>query len=163
MARSGRRTSMAANRTFIIEVWWRHWYWVGSSQQLPVLYDWSWGTNCFSLTTCFFQYHNISHLTSDYHIQGDRNLWGQRFCVLFLEICTPSLFSPSPLCGAIFRTKQALNLWHHKYLAPCILCFVFSGTCWCARARRCWGGAPASWTRGPCNCSARRSFRSVSH
>ena len=31
----------------------------------------------------------------------------------------PSLFSPSPLCGANFRTKQPLNLWHHKYLAPC--------------------------------------------
>ena len=27
-----------------------------------------------------------------------------------LKFCTPSLFSPSPLCGAIFRKKQALNL-----------------------------------------------------
>ena len=25
-------------------------------------------------------------------------------------LCTPSLFSPSPLCGSIFKTKQALNL-----------------------------------------------------
>ena len=38
-------------------------------------------------------------------VQGARNLWGQRFCVLFLEICAPSLFSPSPLCGATLRTK----------------------------------------------------------
>ena len=31
-------------------------------------------------------------------------------CVLSSRICTPSIFSPSPLCGRIFRTKQALNL-----------------------------------------------------
>ena len=32
-------------------------------------------------------------------------------CFVF-EICTPSLFSPSILCGAIFKTKNALNFWH---------------------------------------------------
>ena len=26
------------------------------------------------------------------------------FCVLCFRICTPSLFSPSPLCGAVFKT-----------------------------------------------------------
>ena len=39
-------------------------------------------------------------------------------CV-FLEICTPSLFSPTPLRGGNFKSKQAQNLWHHKYLDPC--------------------------------------------
>ena len=54
-------------------------------------------------------------------VQGARNLWCQRFRALFLEICTPSLFSPSPLCGGILRTKQSPNrIWHHKYLSPCV-------------------------------------------
>ena len=66
---------------------------------------------------------NLNHSTgiSDQRIQGARKRWGQRFCVLFLETCTPSFFSPSSLCGGIFRTKQALNLWHHLFLAPCIV------------------------------------------
>ena len=34
----------------------------------------------------------------------------QRFCVLCFEICIPSLFSPSLLWSAIYKTKQALNL-----------------------------------------------------
>ena len=51
--------------------------------------------------------------------RGRSNLWCQRFSVLCFEICTPSLFSPSPFCGANFKTKQALNLWHHEYLDPC--------------------------------------------
>ena len=42
----------------------------------------------------------------------------QRFCALFLEICTPSLFSPSHLCSGIFRTKQAQNLWHQSFTGP---------------------------------------------
>ena len=50
---------------------------------------------------------------------GSRYFLGQRFCVLFLELCPPSFFSPSPLCAAIFKTKQALNLWPKKYLYPC--------------------------------------------
>ena len=44
---------------------------------------------------------------------------GQRFCVLWFEICTPSLSSPSTLRNANFNTKQAQNLWHHKYILPC--------------------------------------------
>ena len=43
-------------------------------------------------------------------IQGLNYLLGQRFCVLCSEICTPSFSSPSPLCGASSKTKQALNL-----------------------------------------------------
>ena len=31
---------------------------------------------------------------------------GQRFCMLCSRICTPSLFSPSPLCGGNFKTKH---------------------------------------------------------
>ena len=50
-----------------------------------------------------------------------RYLWCQKFCVLCFDFCTPSLFSPSPLCGAILRAKQTQNLWHHKYLDPCTL------------------------------------------
>ena len=30
------------------------------------------------------------------HLLGWRYFWGRRFCVLCFEICTPSLFSPSP-------------------------------------------------------------------
>ena len=52
-------------------------------------------------------------------LQGSRYFLGQMFCVLCLEICTPSLFSPSSLCGASFKTKQALNLWPNRYLDPC--------------------------------------------
>ena len=44
------------------------------------------------------------------YIQGQSYFLGQRFCVLCFEICIPSLFSPSPLCGANFKIKQTLNL-----------------------------------------------------
>ena len=54
------------------------------------------------------------------YVQGSRYLWCQRFCVLRHGICTPSLFSPTPHCGAISKPKQAMNLWHHKYLDPCL-------------------------------------------
>ena len=36
--------------------------------------------------------------------------------VCFFAFRTPSPFSPFPLRGAIFKTKQALNHRHHKYL-----------------------------------------------
>ena len=39
--------------------------------------------------------------------------------VCFFAFCTASPFSPFPLRGAIFKTKQALNHRHHKYLYPC--------------------------------------------
>ena len=39
-----------------------------------------------------------------------------RFRVLCFEISPPSLFSPSPLWSAIFKTKHAENLWPNKYL-----------------------------------------------
>ena len=35
--------------------------------------------------------------------------------VLCFEICTPSLFSPSPLCRANFITRHALNLWPNNW------------------------------------------------
>ena len=54
-------------------------------------------------------------------VQGSSYFLGQRFCVHSSRICTPSLFSPSPLCGGSFNTRQALNLWPNKYLDPCIL------------------------------------------
>ena len=44
----------------------------------------------------------ISQLSSSY---SPKYFLGQRFCVLCIEICTPSLFTPSPLCGASFRTS----------------------------------------------------------
>ena len=43
-------------------------------------------------------------------LQGSRYSLGQRFCVLCFEICYPSLFASSPLCGASFITKQALKV-----------------------------------------------------
>ena len=61
--------------------------------------------------------HEFHHCTIIYHvnmscmeIQGRRSFLGQIFCVLCFEICIPSLFSPSPLCSANFKTKHALNL-----------------------------------------------------
>ena len=39
--------------------------------------------------------------------------------MLYFDICTPSLFFPSLLCGGNFKTKCAKNLRHHKYLGPC--------------------------------------------
>ena len=47
------------------------------------------------------------------------NLPIQRYSVLCFGICVPSLFSPSPLCSANFKTKQAQNLRYHKYLDGC--------------------------------------------
>ena len=43
-------------------------------------------------------------------LQGSRYFFGQRFCVLCFEICTPFLLPLSPFCGASFKTKLALNL-----------------------------------------------------
>ena len=31
-------------------------------------------------------------------------LWSKVLCALFYSICTPSLISPSPFCGANFKT-----------------------------------------------------------
>ena len=42
-------------------------------------------------------------------VQGPRYFMGQMFCAPCFEIWTPSLFSPSPLCSASFKTKWALN------------------------------------------------------
>ena len=41
-------------------------------------------------------------------VQGARNLWGQRFCVIFLEICTPSLFPPLP---SVVQLKEQNRHW----------------------------------------------------
>ena len=38
-------------------------------------------------------------------IQGWNYFWFQRFCVLCFDICTPSLFSPSPLLECKFQNK----------------------------------------------------------
>ena len=47
-------------------------------------------------------------------VQGWSYFLGRRFCVLCFEICISSLFSPSPLCSAKFKTKHTLNLWPNK-------------------------------------------------
>ena len=36
--------------------------------------------------------------------------WAKGSVCFGLKFCTPSHFSPSPLCGAISQRKQALNL-----------------------------------------------------
>ena len=40
----------------------------------------------------------------------------KRFCVLCIEICTPSLFSPSPLCSANLKIQQEQNLSYQNIL-----------------------------------------------
>ena len=52
-------------------------------------------------------------------LQGCTKSLGQRFCVLCSRICTPSLFSPSPLYGGSFKTKHALNFWPKDFVHPC--------------------------------------------
>ena len=54
------------------------------------------------------------------HVQGWSYLWCERFSVFCFNICTPSLSSLSHLQREIFKTKHALNLWHNKYLRPCM-------------------------------------------
>ena len=48
------------------------------------------------------------------NVQRWSYFFGKRFWVLNFEICTPYLFSPSPLWSANFKTKHALNRWHNK-------------------------------------------------
>ena len=52
--------------------------------------------------------------SSIHEAQGSRYFLGQRFCVLYFEICIPSLFSPSPLWSANFKTKHAQNFSPNK-------------------------------------------------
>ena len=56
---------------------------------------------------------------------------GSRFCVLFFEICTTSLFSPSPLWSANFKIKQAQNLSCQNILHQCAGLKVFLGSMLC--------------------------------
>ena len=50
-----------------------------------------------------------------FNCTGSRYFLDQRFTVFCYEICTPSLFSLSPHCGASFKTNHALNRRPNKY------------------------------------------------
>ena len=48
--------------------------------------------------------------------------------MICFEICTPSLFSPSLLCGANFKIKHALIIFPNNYagLDPGLMTFILS-------------------------------------
>ena len=53
---------------------------------------------------------NATDVATSWLYRGERNPWVKGSVFFVLIFALPSLFSPSPLCGAILKRKQALNL-----------------------------------------------------